>query len=234
MLFIRLFRARPIISSIPKRGIDELWKGGYLDPHTPFSVKDKIATSGYPWPSFLLRRKSFEDLRILYFACLKEKNLLLGERWAAYQNGVRAPKHGRLKKVRLTMKRILGVITRREIHQQCIQAKEILKAQEEKEKHETRMFQLRELQKDLQHKIKRMGATESLTKVGWMNSLCKIESELEELELKLQPLRKETLQLRSPNWRYERKYSDLPGRITWNKDSIPALRRNLHRQFKFY
>lgn len=78
------------------------------------------------------------------------------------------------------------------------------------------MFQLRELQKDLQHKIKRfvqpqcylytvtftsytgfmelrvcrMGATESLTKVGWMNSLCKIESELEELELKLQPLRK--------------------------------------------
>ncbi|GIX64655.1 39S ribosomal protein L47, mitochondrial precursor, putative [Babesia caballi] len=132
------------------------------------------------------------------------------------------------------MKRILGVITRREIHQQCILAKDILKAQEEKEKYETRVFQLKELQKDLQHKVKRMGAAESLAKVGWMNSLSSIAAELEDLELKLQPLRKETLQLRAPNWRYERKYSDLPGRISWNKDYIPALRRNMHRQYKFY
>ncbi|CDR95044.1 39S ribosomal protein L47, mitochondrial precursor, putative [Babesia bigemina] len=234
MSFLRLFRVYPSVSAVPRRGIDELWKGGYLDPHTPFSTKERLARAGHAWPSFLLRRKSFEDLRSLYFACLKEKNLLLGERWAAHQQGTRAPKHGRLKKVKLTMKRILGVITRREIHQQCLQAKDILRAQEEKEKYETRVFQLKELQKDLQHKIKRLGSADSVAKVGWSNALCGIEAELEELDLKLQPLRKETLQLRAPNWRYERKYSDLPGRITWNKDYVPALRRNMHRQFKFY
>ncbi|ORM41457.1 uncharacterized protein BXIN_2547 [Babesia sp. Xinjiang] len=234
MSVLRFSRLNPSIFALPRRGIDELWKGGYLDPHTPFSVKERLSRAGLSWPSFLLRRKSFDDLRSLYFACLKEKNLLLGERWAAYQNGTRVPQYGRLKKVRLTMKRILGVITRREIHQQCIQAKSILKAQEEKEKYETRVFQLKELQKDLQYKVKRMGAAASLTKVGWKNALCSIDSELEELELKLQPLRKETLQLRTPNWRYERKYSDLPGRITWNKDYLPALHRNANRKNKFY
>ncbi|GFE54523.1 39S ribosomal protein mitochondrial precursor [Babesia ovis] len=190
MSFLRLMRLQPYITTVPRRGIDELWKGGYLDPHTPFSEKVRLSRTGLSWPSFLLRRKSFEDLRSLYFACLKEKNLLLGERWAAYQLGTRAPQYGRLKKVRLTMKRILGVITRREIHQQCIQAKSILAAQEEKEKYETRIFQLKEQQKDLQYKIKRMGATDSLAKVGWQNALCDIADELEDLELRLQPLRK--------------------------------------------
>ncbi|AFZ81229.1 mitochondrial 39-S ribosomal protein L47 MRP-L47 domain-containing protein [Theileria equi strain WA] len=234
MSLCRLFRSQNIGLSIPRRGIDELWKGGYLDPNTPFRVKEKLSVTGYAWPSYLLRLKSFEDLRSLYFACLKEKNLLLGERWAALQHGVKPPKYGRLKKVKLTMKRILGVVTRREIHQQCIRAKEILKAQQEKEKYETRAFQLKELRNELQYKVKRMGTSESLAKVGWINTLSRIDAELEDIELKLQPLRKETLQLRTPDWRFEKKYSDLPGRITWNKDYIPAIRRNLRRPFKFY
>ncbi|EDO06159.1 Mitochondrial 39-S ribosomal protein L47 (MRP-L47) family protein [Babesia bovis T2Bo] len=234
MHFARCLLSRSSITTTPRHGIDQLWKGGYLDPYTPFSTKERLSKSGLSWPTFLLRRKSFDDLRSLYFACLKEKNLLLGERWASYQQGARVPQYGRLKKVRLTMKRILGVITRREIHQQCIQAKSILAAQEEKEKHETRLFQLKELQKDLLHKVKRMGATESLAKVGWQNDLCGIASEIEDLELKIAPLRKETLQLRTPNWRYERKYSDLPGRITWDKDYIPALRKNMRSKSKFY
>ncbi|BAM42160.1 uncharacterized protein TOT_040000530 [Theileria orientalis strain Shintoku] len=234
MSLIRFFRPRIPFSAIPKRGIDELWKGGYLDPETPFGQKEKLSTTGYPWPSYLLRQKSFEDLRSLYFSCLKEKNLLLGERWAAYQNHTKPPKHGRLKKVKLTMKRILGVITRREIHQQCVRAKQILKAQEEKEVLETRMFKLKELLNELNFKIKRSKLEDSLAKTGWINTASRIEAEMEEIEMKLQPLRKETLQLRTPNWRYERKYSDLPGRITWNKDYIPALRNVMRRPFKFY
>ncbi|EAN31690.2 Mitochondrial 39-S ribosomal protein L47 (MRP-L47) family protein [Theileria parva strain Muguga] len=234
MNLVKLFRYQKIYSAVPRRGIDELWKGGYLDPDTPFSQKEKLSTTGYPWPSYLLRQKSFEDLRSLYFSCLKEKNLLLGERWAALQNHIKPPKHGRLKKVKLTMKRILGVITRREIHQQCLRAKQILKAQEEKEVLETRMFKLKELLNELNFKIKRSKSQDSLSKTGWLKTVSKIESEMEEIELKLQPLRKETLQLRTPNWRYERKYSDLPGRITWNRDYIPALKNTLHRPFKFY
>ncbi|KAK2198333.1 bifunctional Ribosomal protein L47 [Babesia duncani] len=230
----RLHRQQPFNSFIPKRGIEELWKGSYLDPNTAFSEKEELSKSGYAWPSFLLRRKSFEDLRALYFTCLKEKNLLLGERWAALQQGMKAPKHGRLKKIKLTIKRILTVITRREIHQQCLRAKEILRAQQEKEKLETHMFKLKEYKYDLQHKIKR---------IGWENTLGRIEAEIEELQQKLAPLRRGilqlhtlhlvTLQFTSPDWRYQGRYSDLPGRITWNRQYIPALVRNRKRPFSF-
>lgn len=181
---------RIIHTSLPKRGIDDLWKGGFLDPESSFTDKKKFAITGDAWPSCILRLKSFEDLRSLYFTCLKEKNFLLSERLAASQVKAKQMYHGRLKKVKLTIKRILGVITRREIHQQCLRAKYILAAQVEKEKLETKRFHLLEMEKKIEHKIKRLENVDSLQKSSLIVALDKIRADLEINELHLQPLRK--------------------------------------------
>lgn len=216
-------RAGPSAAALPRRGIDELWKGGYLDPSISAKQKEELAKSGDAWPACLLRLKSLEDLRNLWFVCLKEKNLLTGERWAAWQQGGEMKNPERLKKVKLTMKRILTVVTRREIHQQCVRAKNILSLQQRREELETSRFHLEEQKLLLQHKIERLGRDGGLSSAAWSKTLRRLEVSLEETEQELQPLRRETMRFLVPDWHYEAKYSDLPGRITWRKQHVPAL-----------
>merc|ERR1712181_151929 len=125
------------------------------------------------WPAVLLRLKSFEDLHKLWYVCLKEKNFLLAEQHEARQRRVKWMHHGRLKKVKLSMKRILTVLTRREIHQQALRAKEILAKQEEREALETQRFHLEESMKELNHKIRRSEPCDSLASSAWRSTLRK-------------------------------------------------------------
>merc|ERR1712050_248149 len=103
-----------------------------------------------------------EDMHKLWYVCLKEKNFLLAEQHEARQQKIRWRHHGRLKKVKLSMKRILTVLSRREIHQQALLAKEILAKQEQREELETRRFHLEESMKVLTHKVRRAEPRDSL------------------------------------------------------------------------
>lgn len=211
------------VTTLPRRGIDELWKEGFLDPSIGARQKEETAKTGDAWPACLLRLKSLEDLRKLWFVCLKEKNLLMGERWAAWQQGCDMKSPERLKKVKLTMKRILTVITRREIHQQCLRATRILTLQQQREELETRRFHLEEQRLHLQQKIERLGNDGGLSRAAWSKTLQRLETSLAEVHKDLEPLRKETMQFLVPDWHYEKKYSDIPGRISWRKQYVPAL-----------
>ena len=62
----------------------------------------------------------------------------------------------------------------------------------------------------------------------------KNQAELESLQQKLVPLRKATMSLLIPDWRYSRKYTDLPGAITWKKQWIRALDETRKLPFRFY
>ena len=206
-----------------KRGIEKFWAGGQLDPKaTPDAVKSNTET-GDAWPAVLLRMKSFDDLHKLWHVLLKEKNFLLTERQHAKSYRSKWDGHGRLKKVKLSMKRILTVLSRREIHQQTIRAKDILEKQTEREGLEVRRFQLEEQILQLKHKIECLGNSESPSKVAWVASLRKCETDLENVKAELVPLRKDTMQLLIPDWRFSHKYSDLPGNWRWKKEWVRAL-----------
>merc|ERR1712083_1107094 len=125
----------------------------------------------------LLRQKSFEDMHKLWYVCLKEKNFLLAEQHQARQQQVRWRHHGRLKKVKMSMKRILTVLTRREIHQQALRAKEILAKQDEREQLETQRFHLEESMKVLQHKVRQAGPRDSIASGAWKATLQKYEAD---------------------------------------------------------
>merc|ERR1719181_655682 len=140
-----------------------------------------------------------------------EKNFLMAEQHEARQQKIKWRHHGRLKKVKLSMKRILTVLTRREIHQQALHAKEILAKQEKREELETARFHLEESMKALTHRIQRQEPRDSLSGSAWKATLEKYRAEHARLEEELQPLRRDTMQLLGPDWRYERRYSDLPG-----------------------
>ncbi|KAI4838936.1 ribosomal protein L47 [Plasmodium brasilianum] len=221
------------MSYSPQRGIEELWKNSFLDD---VSMKTKLEYSktGDAWPCVLLRKKSFNDLHKLYYICLKEKNKLLGEQYYNFQNSTKMIQHGRLKKVKLTMKRILTVLSRRAIHEQCIRAKEILKKQQEREIYETQKFQLEEQLLFLKHKINILRNDFSLEKNTLKLSISKIQNRIDELNIVLNPLRKETMHLLKPHFKYQRKYSDLPGFISWKKQNIIALRNNMSKLHRFY
>ncbi|CAD2086234.1 hypothetical protein YYG_03987 [Plasmodium vinckei petteri] len=228
------FRIGQKINFVPKRGgIEELWKNSFLD-NVSMKIKQKYSQTGDAWPCVLLRKKSFNDLHKLYYICLKEKNKLLGEQYFHFQNGTKMIQHGRLKKVKLTMKRILTVLSRRAIHAQCIRAKDILKKQQEREIYETQKFQLEEQLLYLKHKINVLKNTSSLEKYSLKLSLTKIQNQIDQLNILLNPLRKETMHLLIPNFKYQRKYSDLPGFISWKKQNIVALRNNMDKLNKFY
>ena len=125
--------------------------------------------------------------------------------------------------MKLSMKRLLTVLSRREIHQQTIRAKEILDKQTAREELETRRFHLEEQILKLRHRIEGMGNAESPSKVAWVASLRKSETELESVMESLAPLRKDTMQLLVPDWRFSNKYSDLPGNWRWKKEWVRAL-----------
>mmetsp|Transcript_74066 Transcript_74066/g.116878 ORF Transcript_74066/g.116878 Transcript_74066/m.116878 type:complete len:234 (+) Transcript_74066:58-759(+) len=212
-----------LASRLPRRGIEEFWVGGLRDSKLGAGEKEANARTGDPWPAVLLRLKSFEDLHKLWYVLLKEKNFLLAEQHEARQLRIRWKHHGRLKKVKLSMKRILTVLTRREIHQQALRAKEILAKQEEREALETQRFHLEESMKVLNHKIRRSEPRDSVASTAWRSTLRKYEADHAEMVKELVPLRKDTMQLLTPDWRYSRKYTDLPGAVNWRKEWVRAL-----------
>eukprot|EP00392_Amoebophrya_sp_AT5.2_P005012 g5021.t1 len=218
--------------------VSEFYSGGICDPETDFNQKSELSESGDPWPACLLRLKSFADLHKLWYVCSRQQVRQCSNTPNNWRN------HGRLKKVKLTMKRILTVLSRREIHEQALRAKEILKAQTEREKLETRRFHLEEEQLMLKAKMKRQmklagrsdssSDVDSVARQAWELTLEKNEKELRELLEKLQPLRKATMALLIPDWRYSRKYTDLPGTISWKKQWIRALDESRKLPFRFY
>merc|ERR1712039_396796 len=112
---------------------------------------------------------------------LKEKNFLLAEQHDARQKKIRWQHHGRLKKVKLGMKRILTVLTRREIHQQALRAKDMLAKQQKREELETQRFHLEESIKVLRHKIRRSEPRDSVASMAWKATLCKHEADHDNL-----------------------------------------------------
>lgn len=208
---------------LPRRGIEEFWQGGVRDPKLTSAQKQDFAKSGDPWPAVLLRQKSFEDMHKLWYVLLKEKNFLLAEQHEARQQRIRWKHHGRLKKVKLSMKRILTVLTRREIHQQVLRAQEMLVQQTRREELETQRFQLEESMKVLSHKIRRAEPRDSIATAAWKATLQKYEADHQQLLRELVPLRRDTMQLLSADWRYAQKYSDLPGAINWKRQWVRAL-----------
>eukprot|EP00386_Alphamonas_edax_P007735 GDKI01025700.1.p1 GENE.GDKI01025700.1~~GDKI01025700.1.p1 ORF type:complete len:237 (+),score=44.98 GDKI01025700.1:65-775(+) len=231
---IRRPAAAAFSRALPRRALEEYWRGGYMDPNASPEDKEKNASSGDAWPAALLRMKSFDDLHKLWYVLLKEKNFLMSERLAYWQYGAQQPSHGRLKKVKMSMKRILTVLSRREIHQQCLRAKQMLKTQELREQLETQRFHLEEQMKQLRHKIERMGNQESLMKNAWRATLQKCEADHAQLLVQLKPIRKETMQLLIPDWRYQRKYSDLAGPVTWKQMYVRALASKMKKPIRFY
>merc|ERR1712060_562122 len=185
--------------------------------------KARNAESGDPWPAVLLRLKSFEDMHKLWYVLLKEKNYLLAEQHEARQQKIRWKHHGRLKMVKLGMKRILTVLTRREIYQQALQAKDILAKQETREELETERFHLEESIQALEYRIRRQEPSDSLACAAWKATLEKYRADHARLQEELQPLRKDTMQLLAADWRYARRYSDLPGHRNWKKEWVRAL-----------
>eukprot|EP00913_Durusdinium_trenchii_P032020 g29990.t1 len=130
------------------------------------------------------------------------------------------------------MKRILTVLTRREIHQQVLRSKEMLLQQTQREELETQRFQLEESMKGLRWKessdpTRRSTARgtfrDSMATQAWKATLQKYEADHERLLRELVPLRRDTMQLLSPDWRFARKYSDLPGAINWKRQWVRAL-----------
>mmetsp|Transcript_7222 Transcript_7222/g.15929 ORF Transcript_7222/g.15929 Transcript_7222/m.15929 type:complete len:240 (-) Transcript_7222:54-773(-) len=215
---------RPMMSpALPRRGVEEFWRGGIRDPAAPTHQVNNNGVSGDPWPAVLLRMKSFDDMHKLWFVLLKEKNFLLAEQKEARQRGARWANHGRLKKVKLSMKRILTVLSRREIHQQGLRAKDILAKQQQREELETQRFHLEESMKVLQHRIRQAGPRDSLASGAWKASLQKYEVDHANLLEELAPLRKDTMQMLTLDWRYSRRYSDLPGAWRWRKEWVRAL-----------
>ncbi|KAL8454242.1 hypothetical protein Emag_001511 [Eimeria magna] len=142
-------------------------------------------------------------------------------------------------RVKLSMKRILTVLSRRAIHEQCLLARRLLQQQQKREalelqRHETER-QLLLLQQKIrlqQQQQQQQGSTTSLACLAWQQQLEEAKARHEELLLQLQPLRLETQQLLSPDWRFERRSSDLPGPVSWRRERIPAL-RNRQKMFRF-
>lgn len=216
------------------RGVEELWTHSYLDPQISADEMSKYSKCGDAWPASLLRLKSFDDLHKLWYVCLKEKNLLISERWMHLQRNSTMRDHGRVKKIKMTMKRILTVLSRREIHGQCLFAKRILNSQIKREELEIQVFHLEEQILVLEHKIHRIKNPHSVIRSGFIATSEKYKSDLKNLQTQVSPLRAETTQLVAQDWRYYKKYSDLPGRVTSKKEFIKALKNRPLNYERFY
>merc|ERR1712070_905278 len=96
----------------------------------------------------------------------------------------------------------------------------ILRKQEQREELETQRFHLEESMKVLAHRIRRAEPHDSLSTSAWKATMRKYELDHARLLDELAPLRKETMQLLTPDWRHTRKFSDLPGSINWKKEWV--------------
>ena len=90
----------------PGAGLRDFWDG-YQRLH------GKPEPCGRAWRAAELRRKSFDDLHGLWYVCLKERNMLLTERYAAHKSGRNFIGPDRLVKVKATMARIKHVVHER-------------------------------------------------------------------------------------------------------------------------
>lgn len=88
------------------------------------------------------------------------------------------------------MKRLLTVLSRRAIHEQCIKAKALLQQQQKREALETRRFELEQQLLTLQHKIENLQGSGSLAELGWRSTLAQLRIEHEKLMIQLHPIRK--------------------------------------------
>ncbi|CAK0896967.1 unnamed protein product [Prorocentrum cordatum] len=77
--------------------------------------------------------------------------------------------------------------------------------------------------KVLAHKIQRSEPHDSVASLAWKATLQKYEADHAQLLTELVPIRKDTMQLLAPDWRYSRRYSDLPGAVNWRKEWVRAL-----------
>ena len=92
----------------PGAGLKEFWDG-----HA--RLHGRPQPCGRAWRAAELRRKSFDDLHGLWYVCLKERNMLLTERYAAHKAGRDFLGPDRLDKVKQTMARIKGVVHERRL-----------------------------------------------------------------------------------------------------------------------
>lgn len=217
-----------------QKGVVEFWKSSSLDYASTSDEKQDSAEVGDAWPTALLRLKSFEDLQKLWFVLLKEKNLLLSEKHNAKKSSSEFRKASRLTKVKISQKRILTVLSERANHFQSTKAKEILAAQNMREKLEIERYHLMQeqkepyfLKKERKQQLSRKKKSKSSNNESSNDEEPDIENyscpnRLKEVNNSLIPLRKVTQQLLSPNsnWRYQSQYSDLPGALhTFSKDT---------------
>ena len=84
--------------------------------------------SGRPWSIDELRGKSGQDLQILWYKLLQEKNMLASEKRLYRGEGLRMPNPSRKNKVKTSMARLQTVLTERrslgvETHQAWVDAK---------------------------------------------------------------------------------------------------------------
>ena len=78
--------------------------------------------------------KSFEDLHKLWYVLLKEKNLLLTEKYDCESRNVVMPHPERLHKVKLSMKRLKGVLAERKAEYDKLNSAEEVVAEREANK----------------------------------------------------------------------------------------------------
>ena len=87
------------------------------------SVVHRASSVGRAWKSSELRLKSFDDLHKLWYVLLKEKNALLTEYYDCQARNVSMPHPERLDKVKLSMKRLKGVLTERKLEYEKLNSK---------------------------------------------------------------------------------------------------------------
>jgi large subunit ribosomal protein L47 len=206
-------------------GISSFYSHSLLDPN---KTNNFSPPTGDAWPAVLLRLKSFDDLHRLWFIGLKEKNLLMSERQVYRSYNVRSPwpNHGRLKKTKLTMKRILTVLTRRAIDQQCVEARDMLAKQKRREVLEYDKVRLdregEELEAKLRGFVKAINVPKLLQKAT-ITAINKNKKRRETVEKELVILRAQVTKMTKPVWQMQAKYSDLPGNLRWTPLWVRAL-----------
>jgi large subunit ribosomal protein L47 len=92
------------------RGLSDFFESGSVWIWNKSDLK-----TGRPWSSALLRNKSFEDLHVLWWQCLKEMNKLTSQREEANRFDVMYPHSDRIHSVKLTMAHIKQVLGERRL-----------------------------------------------------------------------------------------------------------------------
>ena len=85
----------------------------------------------------------------------------------------------------------------------------------------------------LQAKLDRLEneSPDAISRQAWLATLDKNEQELQTtLQTKLKPLRRATMALLTPDWRYSKKYTDLPGCKRWKKEWVRAMDEHAKRR----